>query len=177
MNLEPALNSTIRAERLEFTAIGSWTIAHSEVSSGWWMQRAPVCQRPERGHQYGRRPGARYARALGLLERLIRVWRERGQQAEYTLLPEHFRGLLDEMREVNSQPGGLRAKPNRVIAALDALGRATVGSRDDILAFLDMLGGLGMALARVLGPPAQLRLTSRCIISAASVGTQCPLCC
>ena len=31
MSPEPALHSTISAERLEFTAAGSWTIAHSEV--------------------------------------------------------------------------------------------------------------------------------------------------
>ena len=160
MNLEPALNSTMRAERLEFTAVGSWTIAHSEVLER--LVDAAALQFANAQTVAINMAGVQELDALGawLLERLIRVWRERGQQAEYTLLPEHFRGLLDEMREVNSQPGGLRAKPNRIIAALEALGRATVGSRDDILAFLDMLGGLGIALARVLVRPLNFRLTS-----------------
>ena len=160
MNLEPALNSTMRAERLEFTAVGSWTIAHSEVLER--LVDAAALQFANARSVAINMAGVQELDTLGawLLERLIRVWRERGQQAEYTLLPEDFRGLLDEMREVNSQPGGLRAKPNRIIAALEALGRATVGSRDDILAFLDMLGGLGVALARVLIRPLNFRLTS-----------------
>jgi phospholipid/cholesterol/gamma-HCH transport system permease protein len=64
------------------------------------------------------------------------------------------------MREVNSQPDGLRAKQSRVISALDTLGRTTVGFKDDILAFLDMFGGLGVALARMLIHPLNFRLTS-----------------
>ena len=40
------------------------------------------------------------------------------------------------MGEVNRQPSGLRAKPNRIISALDDLGRTTVEFKGDILAFL-----------------------------------------
>jgi phospholipid/cholesterol/gamma-HCH transport system permease protein len=160
MNPEPALDSTISAERLEFTAVGSWTIAHSEVLER--LVDAAALQFANARVVAINMAGVQELDTLGawLLERLIRVWRERGQQAEYTLLPERFRGLLDKMREVNHQSGGLRAKPNRIIAALDTLGRATVGFRGDILAFLDMLGSLGVAVARVLVRPLNFRFTS-----------------
>ena len=39
-----------------------------------------------------------------LLERLIRSWRERGHDAAFTSLPEHYRGLLDEVRR--PEPAG-----------------------------------------------------------------------
>ena len=64
------------------------------------------------------------------------------------------------MREVNNHPDGLRAKQSRIIAALEPVGRATVGLKVDILAFLDMFGELGVALARVLIRPRNFRLTS-----------------
>ena len=95
-----------------------------------------------------------------LLERLIRSWREHGHDAAFTSLPEHYRGLLDEVRRLNLQARPLRARPNRIISALESLGRATVGFRGDILAFLDMFGALGVALARVLVRPLGFRLTS-----------------
>jgi phospholipid/cholesterol/gamma-HCH transport system permease protein len=160
MSPEPALDSTISAERLEFTAAGSWTIAHSEVLER--LVDAAALQFANARIVAINMAGVQELDTLGawLLERLIRVWRERGQQAEYTLLPERFRGLLDEMREVNRQSSGLRAKPNRIISALENLGRATMGFKDDILAFLEMLGALGMALARVLVRPLNFRLTS-----------------
>jgi phospholipid/cholesterol/gamma-HCH transport system permease protein len=160
MSPEPALDSSMSAERLEFTAAGSWTAAHSEALER--LVDAAALQYAGARSMAINMAGVQQLDTLGawLLERLIRVWRERGQDAEYTRLPEDFRGLLDKMREVNSEPGGLRAKQNRIIAALDSLGRATVGFRGDILAFLDMFGGLGVALARVLVRPLRFRLTS-----------------
>jgi phospholipid/cholesterol/gamma-HCH transport system permease protein len=160
MNPEPALDSTMSAERLEFTAVGSWTIAHSEVLER--LVDAAALQFANARIVAINMAGVEELDTLGawLLERLLRIGRERGQQAEYTLLPDRFRGLLDEMREVNRQSSGLRTKPNRIISALENLGRATIGFKDDILAFLDMLGALGTALARVLVRPLNFRLTS-----------------
>jgi phospholipid/cholesterol/gamma-HCH transport system permease protein len=160
MSPEPALDSTMRAERLELTAAGSWTAAHSEALER--LVDAAALQFANVRSVAINMAGVQQLDTLGawLLERLLRVWRERGQDAEYTLLPERFRGLLDKMREVNTQPGDPRAKQNRIIVALDTLGRATVGFKGDILAFLDMFGGLGVALARVLVRPLKFRLTS-----------------
>jgi phospholipid/cholesterol/gamma-HCH transport system permease protein len=160
MNLEPALDSTISAERLEFTAVGSWTTAHSEALERL-VDAAALQAAGDRGMAINM-AGVQELDTLGawLLERLIRRFRERGQDAGYTRLPDHFRGLLDEVREVNRRPRTPLAKPNRLVAALDRLGRTTVGFRVDILAFLEMLGDLAVALVRVLIRPLSLRLTS-----------------
>jgi phospholipid/cholesterol/gamma-HCH transport system permease protein len=160
MSPEPALNSTISGERLEFTAVGSWTIVHSETLEQLVDAAARQVANPR--NVAVDMAGVQELDTLGawLLERLIRRWRERCQNAEFTRLPEHYRGLLDEVREVNRRPRPSRAKPNRIISALDGLGRATVGFKDDILVFLDMLGALGVALFRVLIRPLSFRLTS-----------------
>jgi phospholipid/cholesterol/gamma-HCH transport system permease protein len=160
MSLEPALSSTIGAERLEFTAVGSWTVAHSEEVER--LVDSAALQVANARNMAVNMAGVQQLDTFGawLLERLMRHWRERGQAAEFTLLPEHFRGLLDEMREVNRQPSGLHEKPNRIISALENLGRTTIGFKDDILAFLDMLGALGAALVRLLVRPLGFRLTS-----------------
>ena len=160
MNLEPALNSTISADRLEFAAVGSWTIAHSEALER--LVDAAELQVANPRSIAINLAGVQELDTLGawLLERLIRRWREPGQDAEFTQLPEHYRGLLNEVREVNCQPRALRAKLNPLVSALDNLGRVTVGFRGDILALLEMFGALGVALARLLIHPLGFRLTS-----------------
>ena len=50
MSLEPALSSTVGAERLEFTAVGSWTVAHSEQIERLVGEIRPVdCVAPSGG--------------------------------------------------------------------------------------------------------------------------------
>ena len=160
MNLEPGLNRTASAERLEFAAVGSWTSAHSELLER--LVDAAALQVANARSIVINMAGIQALDTLGawLLERLIRSWREGGHDAALTSLPEHYRGLLDEVRRLNLQARPSRVRPNRVIAALESLGRTTVGFRGDMLAFLDMLGALGVALARVLVRPLGFRLTS-----------------
>ncbi len=160
MSLEPALNSTMSAERLEFTAAGSWTVAHSEALER--LVDAAGLQVAGARSMAINMAGVQQLDTLGawLLERLIRSWRERGADAEFTRLPEHYRGLLDEVREVNRQPRASQAKPHRIISALDTLGRTTVGLRGDLLVFLEMFGALTVALLRVLLHPLSFRFTS-----------------
>jgi phospholipid/cholesterol/gamma-HCH transport system permease protein len=160
MNFEPALDSTMSAERLEFVAAGSWTTAHSEAIER--LVDAAALKLAGTQSVAINMAGVKELDTLGawLLERLLRNWRERGQNAEFTRLPEHFRGLLDEVREVNRKPTVLHAKRNPVVSLLEDFGRTIVGFRVDILAFLDMLGALGMALVRVLIRPLSFRLTS-----------------
>jgi len=160
MNVEPGLNRTVSAERLEFAAVGSWTSAHSELLER--LVDAAALQVANARSIVINMAGIQALDTLGawLLERLIRSWREGGHDAALTSLPEHYRGLLDEVRRLNLQARPSRVRPNRVIAALESLGRTTVGFRGDLLAFLDMLGALGVALARVLVRPLGFRLTS-----------------
>jgi phospholipid/cholesterol/gamma-HCH transport system permease protein len=160
MSLEPALTSTIDAGRLVFTALGSWTTAHSGALERL-VDAAPL-QAVDVGTMTIDMADVRELDTLGawLLERLLRHFREHGRQAEFVRLPEHYRGLLGEVSEVNRKPRAARPKANRLITALDRLGRVTVGFRGDILAFLAMLGDLSVALWRVLMRPLNFRFTS-----------------
>jgi phospholipid/cholesterol/gamma-HCH transport system permease protein len=160
MSLEPVLNSRISAERLEFTAAGSWTTVHSGVLEHLVDEAA--LQVPVGRGMTVNMAGVQELDTLGawLLERLIRGFHERGQNAGFIELPERFRGLLKEVHEVNRKPRTPVAQPNRIIAMLDRLGRTTVGFRVDILAFLEMFGDLSVALLRVLVRPSSFRLTS-----------------
>jgi len=160
MSFEPALTSTINAGRLEFTALGSWTVAHSEALER--LVDAAALQVANARSMAVNMAGVQQLDTLGawLLERLIRSWQERGADAGLIRLPEHYRGLLDEVHGVNRQPAAVRAKPNPIVSTLDDLGRTTVGFRIDILVFLEMVGGLTAALVRMLIHPPRFRLTS-----------------
>jgi|SoiMethySBSTD1v2_1073268.scaffolds.fasta_scaffold47872_3 phospholipid/cholesterol/gamma-HCH transport system permease protein len=160
MSLEPGLNRTSNAEQVEFAAAGSWTSAHSELLER--LVDAASLQVANTRSIAINMAGVQALDTIGawLLERLIRYWRERGHDAAFTSLPEHYRGLLDEMHRLNLQARPLRARPNRIVSALENLGRTTVGFRGDILAFLEMFGALNVAIGRVLLRPLSFRLTS-----------------
>jgi phospholipid/cholesterol/gamma-HCH transport system permease protein len=160
LNAEPILNSTISGQRLELSAAGSWTAAHSDVLE-------QLVDRIRSQGSHGRTividmAGVQELDTLGawLLESLIRWWRERGQEAQFTRLPDHYRGLLDKVSQVNRHPRSPPAKANTLLAGLETLGHAAVGFKDDLVRFLEMFGDLSVALARVLVHPFRFRLTS-----------------
>jgi phospholipid/cholesterol/gamma-HCH transport system permease protein len=95
-----------------------------------------------------------------LLERLSRRCREQGREAEFVGTPEHVRGLLGKVHDVNRKPAPRMAQSNRLLATLDAVGRATVGLRTEFRVFLEMLGAIGVSLVGVVRRPRSLRLTS-----------------
>jgi phospholipid/cholesterol/gamma-HCH transport system permease protein len=95
-----------------------------------------------------------------LLERLSRRCREFGGEAAFIGVPEHVRGLLGKVHDVNRKPVPCIAEPNRLLAALAAVGRATVGLRTEFRVFLEMLGAMGVSLAGLILRPRSLRLTS-----------------
>jgi phospholipid/cholesterol/gamma-HCH transport system permease protein len=95
-----------------------------------------------------------------LLERISRRAASAGRPAEIVGLAENYAGLMLEIRRVNRHNPEPPPAFNPLLAKLDHLGRATVGLREDIAVFLQMLGALFVALAGVLRRPRSLRLTS-----------------
>ena len=67
---------------------------------------------------------------------------------------------MDEVRQVNRHTPPPTPAPNPVLLRLNDLGKSTVGAREDITIFLQMLGALFMAVIGVLRRPRSLRLTS-----------------
>jgi phospholipid/cholesterol/gamma-HCH transport system permease protein len=95
-----------------------------------------------------------------LLEKLSRRGPSADSAAEIVGVADNYSGLMEEVRQVNRHNPAPVVAPNPALLRLDDLGRATVGAREDIVIFLQMLGALFVALIRVVPRPRSLRLTS-----------------
>jgi phospholipid/cholesterol/gamma-HCH transport system permease protein len=161
MSDEPNLNIRRRlGGRLDFAASGPWTAVHVEN-----LERqvdAAVSEVGDARIASIDLAGVRELDTLGawLLERLLRRAGEQGRDAQFVGVPGHYRGLLDEVHQVNRRTVPPRAPPNKLLLALESIGRATVNLNTSLLIFLEMFGALSASLLRVLLRPRSLRLTS-----------------
>jgi phospholipid/cholesterol/gamma-HCH transport system permease protein len=160
MTLTPLVTCTMTPEHLELAAAGSWTAAHSErlerlVDAAAREAAKAQCIAIDMA-------GIEELDTVGawLLERLARSFKFNGKETQLTGLKPHYRGLIDEMQRVNLQPRTSPERPNRLLAALDRVGRAAVELTSDVGEFLHMLGEVGVAILRVLLHPRRFRLTS-----------------
>jgi phospholipid/cholesterol/gamma-HCH transport system permease protein len=156
----PALNAALHAGRLQLAAAGAWTAIHAAALEGL-VQSAPVAGENARSIEIDL-AGVRELDTFGawLLERLARACRDAGREANFIAVPDRYRGLLDEMTQVNREPRSAGAGPNPLAGSLDRLGRTIARSRYEAAFFLAMLGALGASLFRVLLRPTAFRLTS-----------------
>jgi len=95
-----------------------------------------------------------------LLEKISRRATSAGRRTEVVGIAENYAGLIEEVRQVNRHPPAPVTTLNPVVAKVNDVGRFTVGAREDISIFLQMLGSLFLALVGVLRRPRSLRLTS-----------------
>src|SRR5579871_1424807 len=160
MTHAPNLSSTLVDDRLRLSPSGPWTTAHAAVLE-------QLLDAAAHETALARRVAIDMAEVekldtLGgwLLERLLRSSRLSGADAQFIDLPPHYRGLIEAIGRVNLQKPALRPAPNRLWGALETLGRATVQLGADGAAFIDMLGRLAAAIARVIAHPRRFRLTS-----------------
>ncbi len=159
MQSDLALQSAVHGDRLDVTAAGSWTAAHAATLEP--LVDAIV------GGSSGRdmfvdMHDVREIDTFGacLVERLIRGWKARGQEASIIGVSEHVRGLLMEVDRVNraTTPRGAK-KPSR-FDILETIGRATISAGRDAVTFVGMLGALGDAFISILLRPQSFRVTS-----------------
>jgi len=160
MGAEPTLSTRINDEELEFTAIGSWTTAHADALEV--LVAAAAAQASDVRNMAINMAMVGELDTLGawLLERLARNSSKRGRQVRFVGLPDHYRGLLDEVRRVNRRAPTSPEKKNRLLVGLDILGRGAVDVNVDLVVFLEMVAALSIAIAHVLVRPRNLRLTS-----------------
>ena len=106
--------------------------------------------------------GVRELDTLGawLLEKISRRASVAGHPAEIVGVTDNYAGLIEEIHRVNRHNRAPSPALNPVVARLNDLGRATVGAREDVAVFLQMLGSLALGLAGVMRRPRSLRLTS-----------------
>jgi phospholipid/cholesterol/gamma-HCH transport system permease protein len=106
--------------------------------------------------------GVRELDTLGawLLEKISRRATASGHPTEVAGVADNYAGLIDEIHRVNRHNPVPVPALNPVVAKVNDVGRATIGAREDVAAFLQMLGALFWALVGVLRRPRSLRLTS-----------------
>src|SRR5690348_4027022 len=97
----PTLDQKIAGERLELAAGGAWTVEHAHALE-------PLVEAASGGGQSVRRVSIDMGRVdrldtfgAWLIERLMRAWRSAGLEASVVGLADDYRGLLQEIHNVN----------------------------------------------------------------------------
>jgi phospholipid/cholesterol/gamma-HCH transport system permease protein len=154
----PLLSGVVVDDRLELMAAGSWTAAHAAeleaLIAGAGSSRATSLTVDMRGVAKLDTFGA------WILERLFRKWAAMGSPVRFVGLPDHYRGLLDEVRQIGRQPLPAAVEERVWTEGLEWLGRMVVKAWDEFGLLVAMLGELTVALARALRRPRSFRLTS-----------------
>jgi phospholipid/cholesterol/gamma-HCH transport system permease protein len=154
------MTSVMNADRLELAAAGSWTAANADR-----LERLVEGAGREAGSARSiviDVASIEQLDTLGawLLERLARSSKRDGKDTHFTGLKAHYRGLIDEMQRVNLQPQPSSASQSRALMALDKVGRSTLDLMSDVIEFVQLLGALSAAIARILAHPRRFRFTS-----------------
>jgi phospholipid/cholesterol/gamma-HCH transport system permease protein len=160
MPADPNLDTVIDGERLELSVRGSWTAAYSSCLERLVNAAVPVASQARTITID--MAGIQALDTLGawVLERLTRVCVSSGNKTQLTGLPSRYRGLVEEVKKSNLEKPTSIKQENKVLAVLEAIGRAAFDLRSDLLTFLDMFGALSVVIARVILHPSRFRLTS-----------------
>ena len=160
MTSSPLLTATPSGDVLELRPGGAWTAANAatlEVLSNSITGELEQTKAVKLDMA-----GVRELDTLGawLLEKISRRATASGHRAEIVGVADNYAGLIAEVREVNRRNPVPLPALNPAVAKLNDIGRGTIGAREDVGAFLQMLGSLALALVGVLRRPRSLRLTS-----------------
>jgi phospholipid/cholesterol/gamma-HCH transport system permease protein len=156
----PLLTATPEGDVLELRPGGAWIAAN--VSTLEALSNAVTDQLDRSKSVKLDMAGVRELDTLGawLLEKISRRAALAGHRTEVVGVADNYAGLIEEVRQVNRRNPAPMPALNPVVAEVNDVGRAAVGAREDVGAFLQMLGSLFLALAGVLRRPKSLRLTS-----------------
>jgi phospholipid/cholesterol/gamma-HCH transport system permease protein len=156
----PLLTAAASDDGLELRPSGVWTAANAatlEVLSNSVSREIDQAKALKLDMA-----GLRELDTLGgwLLEKITRRARVAGHPASMVGVADNFAGLIEEIRQVNRRKAAPPPASNPLVAKLNDIGQATLGAREDVGAFLGMLGSLFLALVGVLRRPRSLRMTS-----------------
>ena len=154
----PLLSGAKVDDQLELAAGGSWTAAHAAELEAL-VERAAV------SHARSLRIDMRSVDKLDtfgawVLERLSRRWSAIGAPVQFVGLPEHYRGLLDEVHQLGLQPIPATRSENSWSAGIEWLGRTVERGWHELVGLVAMLGQLAVAFTRALANPRSFRITS-----------------
>ena len=160
MSSPPLLTATASDDGIELRPGGAWTAANAarlEVLSNSVTGQIEQAKALKLDMS-----GLRELDTLGawLLEKISRRASVSGRSASIVGVADNFAGLIEEIHQVNRRNAPPPPASNPVVSKLNDIGRATLGAREDVGAFLGMLGSLFLALLGVLRRPRSLRITS-----------------
>ena len=160
MATAPLLTATSSGGTLELRPAGSWTAANATTLER--LANDVTLQFDGAAAVKVDMAGVRELDTLGawLLEKMARRANSAGHRADIVGVADNYVGLIDEVRQVNRRTPAPAPARNPVVAKLSDIGRSTIGAREDVTAFLQMLGALCIAILGVLRRPRSLRLTS-----------------
>src|SRR5690348_11386168 len=95
-----------------------------------------------------------------LLERLTRGLSARGCETKVTGLKEGHRALVDEVHGVKPAPSASRRGVHPVVETVASVGKGVASVGETLVAILNMLGALSIALLRVVARPRSFRFAS-----------------
>ncbi len=95
-----------------------------------------------------------------LLERLVRLFKERGCDAQVVNLPANYQVLIDEVRTVNMKEWPDPEEEGAVTSALESIGHTVYTVIHSLNAALQMIGAVALAIVRVITHPRNFRFTS-----------------
>ena len=160
MTGEPTLVRNVRAERLELAAAGAWTAANSDrlvrIADDFSAEDGRI------GRTEVDLSGIDRLDTFGAwsIERVVRACRDRGGEATLVHVPDRYRGLLDEVSQVNRKVPPSPVRRSGVLGRLDSLGRGTVEIFAGLVEIIAMLGAVATSLARAVVRPSGFRFTS-----------------
>jgi phospholipid/cholesterol/gamma-HCH transport system permease protein len=156
---QPLLSQRATGERLEYTASGSWTARHAAD-----LERlvAPATQ----GAPAARRTTIDIANVkeldtfgAWLLEKLLRAATVQGGEPSLVGIPDHYRGLLEEVNQTNRRAARQPRKGNWFLDQIERIGSRTADIGQDFLSLMAMLGEIGSSIPRALMRPRTLTST------------------
>jgi len=153
------LISQARADGVEFSASGSWTAEHA----GRIESQIDVALRSSAAKDITINVGqieSLDTYGAWLIERAIRGLTSKGRQAHLVGLRSDYRGLFEKIHSGTQTLSAAPARPNKIIATLENVGRTMAAVGTDLLLLAQMLGFLMVALKRVAFHPTRFRFTS-----------------
>jgi phospholipid/cholesterol/gamma-HCH transport system permease protein len=155
-----SLAGTVDGDRVALAAMGAWT-----------SERAAELERiiEEATRRYSDAPNididlAKLERldvfGAWLIERLKRAFAAQGSRARVVNLSDADRSLMDEVQLVNRAPATAAIAENRILVALDGIGRNVAEIGRSLVLLAHLLGALTVVVLATVAHPSRLRLTS-----------------
>ncbi len=155
----PSLDAIAAGDALKLRPAGDWTVANAYDLEALTEPLLPQLKAAKSVIVDFSALKALDTAGAWSLEKLSRL-SAAGEIANNSEIPDRYRELMAELHQVNRQKPSTLAAPNAISTRLEAIGRAVFSAREDVAAFLQMLGALGVALFGVIKHPRSFRLTS-----------------